>query len=69
MADLRSRISVLREKAEQVDPMFVVAQILNMKDSMLQQILTGLLYKKTVIWTDLKINPGGSRDNNEIYAP
>ena len=27
-----------------------------------------MLYKKTVIWTDLKINPGASRDNDEIYA-
>lgn len=49
--------------------MFAVAQILNMKDNMLQQIMTGLLYKKTVIWKDLKINPGGSRDNDVIYAP
>ena len=34
----------------------------------MQQILAGLLYKKTVIWTDLKINPGASRDNDVIYA-
>jgi predicted ATP-dependent protease len=49
--------------------MYIVAQILNMKDALMQQILTALLYKKTVIWTDLKINPGGSRDNDVIYAP
>lgn len=67
-AELKAKVSILREKAETVDKMSVVAQILNMRDSMLQQILTGLLYKKTVIWTDLKINPGGSRDNGEIYA-
>ena len=39
-----------------------------MKDKLMQQILAGLLYKKTVIWTDLKINPGASRDNDVIYA-
>ena len=49
--------------------MKVVATIMNMKDTLLQQIMNGLLYKKTVIWTDLKINPGGSRDNDVIYAP
>lgn len=49
--------------------MLVVARILNMKDRLLQQILKGLLYKKTVIWTDLKINPGVSSDNSDIiYA-
>jgi len=30
--------------------------------------MAALLYKKTVIWTDLKINPGASRDNDVIYA-
>lgn len=55
--------------ADSNDPMYVVARILNMKDALLQQIFTGLLYKKTVIWTDLRINPGGSRDNDVIYAP
>ena len=40
-----------------------------MKDKLLQQILSGLLYKKTVIWTDLKINPGAGSDNSDvIYA-
>ena len=35
----------------------------------MQQILAALLYKKTVIWTDLKINPGASSDNSDvIYA-
>ena len=49
--------------------MLVVAKILNMKDKILQQILAALLYKKSVIWTDLKINPGGSNDNSDvIYA-
>ena len=49
--------------------MLVVAKILNMKDKLLQQIMAGLLYKKTVIWTDLKINPGASSDNSDvIYA-
>lgn len=49
--------------------MLVVAKILNMKDKLMQQILAALLYKKTVIWTDLKINPGASTDNsNVIYA-
>ena len=35
---------------------------------MLNQILSAMLYKKTVIWTDLKINPGDSRSNDEVYA-
>ena len=49
--------------------MLVVAKILNMKDKILQQILAALLYKKSVIWADLKINPGGSNDNSDvIYA-
>lgn len=48
--------------------MLVIAKILNMKDKILQQILAALLYKKTVIWTDLKINPGASRNNDEIFA-
>lgn len=49
--------------------MLAVAKILNMKDKLLQQILAALLYKKTVIWTDLKINPGASSDNSDvIYA-
>ena len=39
-----------------------------MKDKIMQQILAGLLFKKTVIWTDLKINPGASRDNDVIYC-
>ena len=39
-----------------------------MKDNLKQQILAALLYKKTIIWTDLKINPGASRDNDVIYA-
>ena len=35
----------------------------------MQQILGALLYKKTVIWTDLKIQPGATSDNsNVIYA-
>ena len=47
----------------------VLAKILNMKDDLMQQILAALLYKKTVIWTDLKIQPGASADNsNVIYA-
>lgn len=45
-----------------------MAKILNMKDKIMQQILAGLLFKKTVIWTDLKINPGASRDNDVIYC-
>lgn len=49
--------------------MLAMAKILNMKDKLLQQILAALLYKKTVIWTDLKINPGASSDNSDIiYA-
>ena len=49
--------------------MYIVARILDLKDAMLQQILSAVLYKKTVIWTDLKINPGGaSADNGEVYA-
>ena len=48
--------------------MLVIAKIMNMKDKIMQQLLAGLLYKKTVVWTDLKINPGASRDNDIIYA-
>ena len=49
--------------------MQIIAKILDLKDQMLQQILSAVLYKKTVIWTDLKINPGGaSADNGEVYA-
>ena len=39
-----------------------------MKDKILQQIFAAMLYKKMVIWTDLKINPGASQDNGIIYA-
>lgn len=59
---------MFRDQGESGDQMLVIAKILNMKDKLLQQILSALLYKKTVIWTDLKINPGASRDNDEIYA-
>jgi hypothetical protein len=59
---------MLRDQGEQGDLMLVIAKILNMKDKILQQILAALLYKKTVIWTDLKINPGASRNNDEIFA-
>ena len=49
--------------------MLVLAKLLNIKDNLMQQILAALLYKKTVIWTDLKIQPGASSDNsNVIYA-
>ncbi len=58
----------MRDQGEQGDLMLVIAKILNMKDKILQQILAALLYKKTVIWTDLKINPGASRNNDEIFA-
>ena len=61
-------MSSLRDQGETGDQMYVIAKILNMKDKIMQQILAALLYKKTVIWTDLKINPGGARDNDEIYA-
>lgn len=67
-SQLKSQVSVLRDQGEQGDQMFVIAKILNMKDKLMQQILAALLYKKTVIWTDLKINPGASRDNDVIYA-
>ena len=59
---------MLRDQGEQGDLMLVIAKILNMKDKILQQILAALLYKKTVIWTDLKINPCASRNNDEIFA-
>ena len=65
---LKQQISQLRDQGEQGDLMLVIAKILNMKDKILQQILAALLYKKTVIWTDLKINPGASRNNDEIFA-
>ena len=48
--------------------MLIVAKVLNMKDKLQQQILAALLYKKTIIWTDLKIEVGASRDNDVIYA-
>jgi len=54
---------------ENGDQMLVVAKILNMKDKLMQQILNALLYKKTVIWTDLRISPGTSDSNSdEIYV-
>ncbi len=65
---MKQQISQLRDQGEQGDLMLVIAKILNMKDKILQQILAALLYKKTVIWTDLKINPGASRNNDEIFA-
>lgn len=65
---MKQQVSVLRDQGEQGDQMLVIAKILNMKDKIVQQILAALLYKKTVIWTDLKINPGASRDNDVIYA-
>ena len=66
---LRQQVSNLREQGDKGDQMHVVAKILNMKDKIMQQILAALLYKKTVIWTDLKINPGASTDNSDvIYA-
>ena len=49
--------------------MLTVAKILNIKDKLMQQILAALLYKKTCIWTDLRISPGASDGNSEfIYA-
>ena len=66
---VKQAISALREQGDTQDHMFIIARILDLKDAMLQQILSAILYKKTVIWTDLKINPGGSSsDNGEVYA-
>jgi len=48
--------------------LLIVAKVLNMKDKLQQQILAALLYKKTIIWTDLKIEVGAIRDNDVIYA-
>jgi hypothetical protein len=66
---LKQQVTELRDQGDSGDQMLAVAKILNMKDKLLQQILAALLYKKTVIWTDLKINPGASSDNSDvIYA-
>lgn len=65
---IKQQVSALRDQGETGDQIHVIGKILNMKDKLMQQILAGLLYKKTVIWTDLKINPGASRDNDVIYA-
>ena len=65
---IKQQVSAFRDQGETGDQIHVIGKILNMKDKLMQQILAGLLYKKTVIWTDLKINPGASRDNDVIYA-
>jgi len=56
------------DSGDNSDQIFIIGKMMNMKDKLMQQILAALLYKKTVIWKDLKINPGASHDTNEIYA-
>ena len=46
-------------------------KLIKIKDNLLAQVFAGLIHKKTLIWTDLKIRPGGggSDGNNEdIYT-
>ena len=44
---------------------------LKLKDDLLSQLFAAQVYKKTVIWDDLKIKPGSSKNmdsNEEIYT-
>ena len=46
-------------------------KVLEIKDDIVMQTLAAMTYKKTVIWTDLKIMPGSAMNadtNDEIYT-
>ena len=66
--EIKGQVRQLADAGENGDQIFTLGKLMNMKDKLMQQILAALLYKKTVVWTDLKINPGASRDTDEIYA-
>lgn len=41
----------------------VIAQLLNIKDELLQQVFYGSIYRKMLIWKDLNIIGSGSKED------
>ena len=66
--DIKGLVGGIRGTNEQGDQFYKLAKILSIKDQVLEQILSGMLYKKMVVWKDLKISLGSSQDDNVVYA-
>lgn len=56
------------KESEQVT---AIMKLMKIKDDLLAQVFAGLVHKKTLIWTDLKIKPGSGKNdgnNEDIYT-
>ena len=60
----------MSDKSE-ADQIAAINKIISIKDDILSQVFAAMTFKKTVIWCDLKIMPGSSKNadtNDEIYT-
>ena len=73
ISTIKSVISKIRQEGDnnEGEQISAIMKVLKIKDNILSQTFAAMTYKKTWIWTDLKIMPGSSKNadtNDEIYT-
>lgn len=65
-SELKQEITNATSKPD-TEPMFQIAKLMSMKDSLQGQIFMGVLYRKCIIWADLNITSGG-KEGEDVYG-
>lgn len=73
MSSVKSLVTKIRQDGDnnEADQVSSIMKVLKIKDDILAQTFAAMTYKKTLIWTDLKIMPGSAKNadtNDEIYT-